>query len=103
MSRFLVDAHPSHLYPPSGPVENALYRARLDWFVDAFFQKAVPQIWAGIGATIDEDRDKAAEALIEAVAKEIEPRLEAGKGPFFGGSETLTFAEVRGKKKEEEI
>jgi glutathione S-transferase len=37
VARFLADAHPSHLFPPSGPVDNALYRARVDFFVDEFF------------------------------------------------------------------
>lgn len=49
---------------------------------------------AGTSAASDEDREKAAEALVAAVAKEIEPYLVDGKGPFFGGSEELTLAEV---------
>lgn len=32
--------------------------------------------------------------MIGAVAKEIEPLLVDGKGPFYGGSEKLTLAEV---------
>ncbi|EED14807.1 glutathione S-transferase, putative [Talaromyces stipitatus ATCC 10500] len=94
VARFLADAHPSHLLPPSTGVENALYRARLDWFVDAFITKVNPQIFASAGAATEEDRDKAAEALVAAVAKDIEPRLVEGKGPFYGGSEKLTLAEA---------
>jgi glutathione S-transferase len=41
-----------------------------------------------------QERDEAAEALVGAVVKEIEPLLEDGTGPFFGGSERLTIAEV---------
>lgn len=95
VARFLADAHPSHLLPPSTGVENALYRARLDWFVDAFISKVNPHIFGGARATSEEDRDKSAEELVAAVAKDIEPHLVDGKGPFYGGSETLTLAEVR--------
>lgn len=95
VARFLADAHPSHLLPTSTPTENALYRARLDFFVDAFFSKVIPHYWAGIRADSAEERDQAAQTFVDAVAKEIEPLLVSGKGPFFGGSEKLTLAEVR--------
>lgn len=50
---------------------------------------------AGVRAASQEERETAGDALVEAVAKEIEPLLNnEGKGPFFGGSEKLTFAEV---------
>jgi len=50
---------------------------------------------AGVRAASQEEREAAGDALVEAVAKEIEPLLSnEGKGPFFGGSEKLTFAEV---------
>ncbi|KAH8704015.1 thioredoxin-like protein [Talaromyces proteolyticus] len=94
VARFLADAHPSHLLPPSGPVDNALYRARLDFFVDAFYSKVVPHFFSSLRATSLEDREISTKALVDAVAKEIEPLLEEGKGPFFGGSEKLTLAEV---------
>lgn len=102
MARFLADAHPSHLLPPSTGVENALYRARLDWFVDAFINKVNPHIFCGARAATEEERDKSAEELVAAVAKEIEPHLVEGKGPYFGGSETLTLAEVCSPMKVEE-
>lgn len=94
VARFLADAHPSHLFPPSGPVDNALYRARVDFFVDAFFSKVFSHVMAGIRAATAEERDQAAVALVDNLTKEIEPLLEDGKGPFFGGSETLTLVEV---------
>lgn len=72
-----------------------MYRANLDWFVDAFFSKVMPHLFGGIRAATEEDRDKSAEELVAAVAKDIEPRLVAGKGPYYGGSEKLTLAEVR--------
>jgi len=96
VAQFIADAHPSHLLPPSGPVENALYRARLAFFVDAFFSKVVPHFFASIKSASEDDRDAAAEQLAAAVVKEVEPLLAEteGKGPFFGGSEKLTLAEV---------
>ena len=71
-----------------------MYRARLDWFVDAFINKVNPHIFGGARAATEEERDKSAEELVAAVAKDIEPRLVEGKGPYYGGSETLTLAEV---------
>ncbi|OGE52932.1 hypothetical protein PENARI_c009G10305 [Penicillium arizonense] len=95
VAQFIADAHPSHLLPPSGPAENSLYRARVAFFVDAFFSKVVPHLFASLRAASDAERDDAAELLVDAVVKEVEPLLEDGKGPFFGGSERLTLAEVQ--------
>ncbi|KAJ6144990.1 hypothetical protein N7470_008885 [Penicillium chermesinum] len=96
VSQFIADAHPSHLLPPSAPVENAITRARINLFVDAFISKVLPHLFAGIRAASEQERDAAAEALIAGVLKEVEPLLASteGKGPFFGGSEKLTLAEV---------
>ncbi|BDD55528.1 hypothetical protein MPDQ_007045 [Monascus purpureus] len=94
ISQFIADAHPSHLLPQSSPVENALYRARLSFFADAFFSKVLPHFWAGVRAASEAERDAAGEELVGAVAKELEPLLVGGKGPFYGGSENLTLAEV---------
>ena len=41
-----------------------------------------------------EEKERLGAALVEAVRKEIEPLLE-NAGPFFGGSKSITFAEVR--------
>lgn len=40
-----------------------------------------------------EEKEKLATEVVKTVEKEIEPLLE-GAAPFFGGSETLTLAEV---------
>ncbi|KAJ5122479.1 hypothetical protein N7448_003613 [Penicillium atrosanguineum] len=97
VAQFIADAHPSHLLPPSGPAENALYRSRVAFFVDAFFSKVVPSLFPSLKAASEEERDAAAEALVAAAVKEIEPLLAdtEGKGPFFGGSDKLTLAEVQ--------
>lgn len=96
VAQFIADAHPSHLLPPSGPADNALYRARVSFFVDAFFSKVVPHFYASIRSASEEERDAAAEQMVAAIVKEIEPLLASseGQGPFFGGSEKLTMAEV---------
>ncbi|KXG47187.1 uncharacterized protein PGRI_010570 [Penicillium griseofulvum] len=97
VAQFLVDAHQSHLLPPTTSVSNALYRARLSFFVDAFFSKVVPHFFASVRAADEAERDAAAEQLVAAIVKEVEPLLAdtEGKGPFFGGSEKLTLAEVQ--------
>ncbi|KOS41626.1 hypothetical protein ACN38_g7482 [Penicillium nordicum] len=97
VAQFLADAHQTHLLPPSSPTENALYRARLSFFVDAFFSKVLPSFFASLRAANETERDAAAEQLVAAIVKEVEPLLAdtEGKGPFFGGSEKLTLAEVQ--------
>ena len=94
--QFLADAHPSHLLPPSESVSNALYRARIAFFVDTLVSKVLPQIFGGWRAQSEAEKDTAAEGLASTVAKELEPLFNwgQGKGPFFGGSERLTLAEV---------
>lgn len=52
---------------------------------------------AGVRSASEAEREAATETLVEAIVKEIEPLLvqsDKGQGPFFGGSEKLTFAEV---------
>ncbi|KAJ5160245.1 uncharacterized protein N7482_007249 [Penicillium canariense] len=97
VAQFLADAHPSHLLPASGPAENALYRARVSFFVDALFSKVVPHFFASVKSASEAERDAAAEQLVAGVVKEVEPLLAdtEGKGPFFGGSDKLTLAEVQ--------
>ena len=62
--------------------------------MDAFVSKVNPHINSAVRAATEEDRDKSAEELVAAVTKDIEPNLVEGKGPYYGGSETLTLAEV---------
>lgn len=96
VTQFLVDAHQSHLLPPTTSVSNAVFRARVAFFVDAFISKVLPQIFAGWRAQTEAEKDANAEALVAAVVKEVEPLFNwtEGKGPFFEGSERLTLAEV---------
>ncbi|ETI19376.1 hypothetical protein G647_09208 [Cladophialophora carrionii CBS 160.54] len=96
VAQFLADAHPSPLLPPSNGAANALYRARVNFFADAFISKALPHIFAGQRAQSEAEKDEAADALVAAVAKELEPLFtwDADAGPFFGGSQRLTLAEA---------
>lgn len=95
VTQFLVDAFPSHLLPPSTTEANALFRARVAFFVDAVISKVLPHIFAGQRAQDPDAKDAAAEDLIAAIVKEVEPLFTwEGKGPFFGGSEKPTLAEV---------
>ncbi|KAE8413525.1 thioredoxin-like protein [Aspergillus pseudocaelatus] len=97
VAQFLADAHPSHLLPPSNSENGALQRARIAFFVDTFFSKVQPHFQTSLRASTTEERDAAGEALVAAIKSELEHQLPEGsdgKGPFFGGSEKLTLAEV---------
>lgn len=97
VTQFLADAYDSHLLPPStGSVETAIFRARVAYFVDSFISKVLPPFFAGFRAQEAEEKDKAADDLVAAVVKEVEPLFDwdTKKGVFFGGSEKPTLAEV---------
>ncbi|KAL6250206.1 hypothetical protein RBB50_002507 [Rhinocladiella similis] len=99
VSGFLADAHPSHLIPPSSGKDatNALYRARVAFFVDTFFTKAIPKFFATQRAEGAAEKEAAAEEFVDILAKEQEPLFTwdvNSSAPFFGGSEKLTLAEA---------
>lgn len=93
VAQFLADAHHSSLQPPQTSPTTAAQRARIALFVDVFFNK----VNAGnFKMMLEKDvgkKEEMARQLVEGVQKEIEPFLE-GAGPFFGGAEELTMAEV---------
>jgi glutathione S-transferase len=93
VSQFLADAHPSHLSPNSGTAEDALKRARIAFFVDAFTSKVQSIAYKIFSVKTDEEVAALGTAQVEAIVKELEPLL-VDAGPFFGGSEKLTLAEV---------
>ncbi|EPE31116.1 Thioredoxin-like protein [Glarea lozoyensis ATCC 20868] len=94
VSQFLVDAHPSHLEKTSSEPGGALQRARINFFVDTYFSKINSLSYPALKAARGEEKEKAAKTLGDAIVKEIEPLLKDA-GPFFGGSERLTLAEVQ--------
>ena len=63
------------------------------FFADTFIGKVNGNMYPILKAE-GEEKEKLGAAVVEAVKKEIEPLLE-GAGPFFGGSKTITLAEVR--------
>jgi glutathione S-transferase len=94
VSQFLADAYPSHLLPPSNTVEGALRRAKIAFFVDAFFSKFQGPLAKFTFGKSEEEALAGVEAGVAGLVKEVEPLLADAK-PFFGGAEKLTLAEVR--------
>jgi len=93
VAQFLADSFPSHLLPASHESPQApLVRARISFFVDAWFSKVQSKLMGALIAQDDEKEAKTAEA-VATIEKEIEPLLKDA-GPFFGGSEKMTMAEV---------
>jgi glutathione S-transferase len=64
--------------------------------VDTFISKVLPQIFASQRAQSEAEKDAAGDELVGVVVKEFEPLFNwsQGTGPYFGGSERLTLAEV---------
>lgn len=93
VARFLADAYPSHLVPNTGSADAALTRARINFFVDTWFDK-VGSYWFQIMRADDETKkEELAKEFLQKVGKEIEPLLKDAK-PFFGGSSKVTLAEA---------
>lgn len=93
VAQFLADTYPSHLVPASSDPKGPLTRARINFFVDTWFSKVGGFYMKTLLAKTEEEAAGLADDLVKGVAKEIEPLLQ-GAGPFFGGSEKLTLAEV---------
>lgn len=93
VSQFLADAYPSHLLPPTDSVENALKRARINFFVDTWNTKAGSYWYKLATHDSEQGKEELAKEFISVVQKEIEPLLEDA-APFFGGSSQVTFAEA---------
>jgi glutathione S-transferase len=89
----LADAYPSHLLPPSDSVDNALKRARINFFLDTWSTKAGSYMFKIAAEDSQEEQEKLGKELVSTISKEIEPLLKDA-APFFGGSPKLTFAEA---------
>jgi glutathione S-transferase len=81
--------------PASNAPGGALRRARIALFVDAYTSKVNSPMYGLYVAKTDAERDAITEKVIANLVKEVEPLL-ADASPFFGGSDKLTLAEVRG-------
>jgi len=93
VAQFLADAHPSHLEKSSTEEGGALQRARINFFVDAYFTKVNSKFFPILKAT-GEEQEAAVTEFVAAIEKELEPLLKDAN-PFFGGSSKLTLAEVQ--------
>ncbi|KAI8725658.1 hypothetical protein NCS52_00137400 [Fusarium sp. LHS14.1] len=91
VAQFLADTHPSDFLPTSSDPKDALTRARINFFTDAWSTKIQSHIFKlTYSASVSEEVVKDATASI---VKEIEPLL-SNAAPFFNGSDKLTFAEA---------
>ncbi|OCT45713.1 glutathione S-transferase [Cladophialophora carrionii] len=109
---FLTDLYPSHILPvlPSGleswrtcsPADTAYMRYRMSFFVDTYFTKITPLMFKLVGADPGEPQEKIVDDILSRLREEIEPLLSDvdvdGKGPYFAGSERLTFVETHSGK-----
>ena len=95
VSTFIADMFPNSSFWPASRESptSALTRARMAFFADTFVGKVNLNMYQILKAE-GEEKEKLGSELVEAVRKEIEPLLE-GAGPFFGGSQSITLAEVR--------
>jgi len=93
VTQFLADAHPSSLVPTSTDPKGPLSRARIAFFVDAWFSKVNSLFFKTQLAKTEAEAEGFAKEAVAAIIKEIEPLL-GNAGPFFGGSEKLTLAEA---------
>ena len=93
VSWLLADENPSHLAPPSNAPGGALARARIAFFVDAYFSKFQGALAKLFGAQTEAEREPIVANAVAQAVKELEPQLK-NAGPYFGGSARLTMAEV---------
>lgn len=95
ITTFLADAYPSSTLLPASTASNGpLTRAKISFFVDTYFNKVQPHFMRSQKTKSEEERASALADFVSAAAKELDPLL-ADAAPFFGGSSTLTLAEVR--------
>lgn len=93
VAQFLADTYPSTLVPSTADAGGPLTRARIAFFVDAWFSKVNGLYTKSLYAYSVEESETFAKDVVAAIIKEVEPLL-ANAGPFFGGSEKLTLAEA---------
>jgi len=91
--QFLADVVPGPLAPPSNTPQGAITRARLNYFIDTWNTKIGNYMFNMFRASTPESREALSREWVSAVKKEIEPLL-ADASPYFGGSSTMTLAEV---------
>ena len=96
--QFLCDVFPSPLCPPADTVAGALGRARISFFTDAYWSKFHTVLFRLFEAASEAETEQIALDAVEGLVREVEPLL-VDAGPFLGGSEKLTLAEVRERER----
>jgi glutathione S-transferase len=91
--QFLADAVPGPLAPPSNTPQGAIARARLNYFIDTWNTKIGSYMFNMFRAAKIDAREALSSEWVAAVKKEIEPLL-TDANPYFGGSSSMTLAEV---------
>jgi glutathione S-transferase len=93
VATFLADAYPPALWPASDSPDGPLVRARINFFVDAYFSKAQNAWGKVLVAKEPEAEEQALKTYVDAISKHVEPLLHDAS-PYFGGSSSITLAEV---------
>ncbi|CUS15559.1 unnamed protein product [Tuber aestivum] len=93
VATFLAELKENHLVPFPGTPEAALKRARINFFVDTYINKAQPLIQSAIATADIAKKAEYANQFVEVIEKQLAPLLADAK-PFFGGNSKLTLAEV---------
>lgn len=91
--QFLCDVFQSHLCPPPTSAEGALTRARMSFFIDAYWTKFHTILFRLFESPTSADEERVVDDAIDGIKREVEPLL-ADAAPFWGGSDRLTLAEV---------
>jgi len=91
--QFLADVVPGVLAPVSNTPQGAFGRARINYFIDTWNTKVGSFMFNMFRAQTIAEREVFSKEWTTAIKKEIEPLLSDAK-PFFGGSQSLTLAEV---------
>jgi glutathione S-transferase len=89
----LADAYPDKLVLPSNAPGGPQQRARIAFFVDAYFSKFHNGLTKLYAAKTDDEAAPIVEAAVAQLVKEVEPLLADAK-PYFGGRESLGLAEA---------
>lgn len=91
--QFLCDIFQSHLCPPPTSTEGALRRAKMSFFIDAYWTKFHTILFRLFESPTAADEERVIDDAVDGIKREVEPLL-ADAAPFWGGSEKLTLAEV---------
>ncbi|KAE9988255.1 hypothetical protein Vi05172_g11482 [Venturia inaequalis] len=93
VSWLIADAYPGKLVLASTDKGGPQQRARISFFVDTYFSKFQAGLMKLFGNVSETESAAIVENAVAALVKEVEPLL-VDASPFFGGSATITLAEV---------